>query len=382
MDDRPPLMSDVRWSLAAAAILAGGAACGLGGVGHGEAHAQEAIAGGECVRGPGGERFGGVVGVVRVERTPFVLAGARIAISQAVTAGDPASGIPGEAVADSAGRYRICPLPPGVTVLLEARRGDIASRRARAWIPRDSIVVLDLIVPLWQAGRARGRVRARDTGEPVVGARVSVPDLGVETLTGEQGGFALPALPPATYALRVQHLAFGERRDSLTVLPGKSVHLEIQVETRPIPVEPLVVEITAVRSLWLEGVGFHHRMQTELGTFITREEIERRRPLLLSDLFQTIPGMRVDRGRIRMTRVQVTRAPSVSLRSAGCDVQYFIDGRSVPLATGIDGFMPDDIEAIEVYRGPAEIPPEFNEGQAECGAILLWMRVAYERDDP
>ncbi len=375
-------MSALRSTLTTTAILAGSAASGLGGIGHLEAQAQEATLGGECVRGLAGERFGGVAGVVRVEQTPFVLAGARIDIAQAVTAGEPAPGIPREAIADSAGRYRICPVTPGVTLLLEARRGEISSRQARAWIPRDSIVALDLIVSLWQAGRARGRVVARDTGEPVVGALVSIPELGVEALTGAQGSFALPALPPATYALQVEHLAFGERLDSLTLLPGKSVHLEIQVEARAIPIEPIVVRVTAVRSLWLEGVGFFHRMQTEVGTFITREEIERRRPLLVSDLFQTVPGMRVDGGRIRMTRVQMTRAPSMSLRGAGCEVQYFIDGRSVPLATGIDGFMPDDIEAIEVYRGPAEIPPEFNEGQAECGAILLWMRVAYERDEP
>lgn len=60
-------MSARRSGLAITAILAGSTASGLGGAGHLDAQAQEATAGGECVRGAGGERFGGVAGVVRVE---------------------------------------------------------------------------------------------------------------------------------------------------------------------------------------------------------------------------------------------------------------------------------------------------------------------------
>ncbi len=358
------------------AILAGSIVSGI--AGPSPASAQEAHPGGtDCVLGPNGARLGGIAGVVRVESTPFVLSGADIAIAQLVSTGEPAPGIPTEAVADSEGRYRICHVPPGVTLLLEARKGGSSSRRARAWIPRDSVVRRDLVVPLGQAGRARGRVRDRDSGDPVAGALVSVPELGAETLTSDQGGFALPALPPGTYPLHVEHLAFGTRVDSVTLLPGRSVVLEVQVESRAIPVEPLLVEVTAVESLWLEATGFYRRMHRELGAFITREEIEQRRPVLLSDLFQTVPGMRVDRG-----RVQMTRAPGMLMSGGGCDIQYFIDGRSVELATGLDSFMPDDIEAVEVYRGPSETPPEFNMGDAACGAIVLWMRVSYGGRDP
>ncbi len=36
---------------------------------------------------------------------------------------------------------------------------------------------------------------------------------------------------------------------------------------------------------------------------------------------------------------------------------------------------PIDIEAIEVYRTPAEIPAQYNTGgNAACGVILIWTR--------
>ena len=33
---------------------------------------------------------------------------------------------------------------------------------------------------------------------------------------------------------------------------------------------------------------------------------------------------------------------------------------------------PGDVELIEIFRGPGELPPEFNDGN--CGAIAIWTR--------
>jgi hypothetical protein len=34
------------------------------------------------------------------------------------------------------------------------------------------------------------------------------------------------------------------------------------------------------------------------------------------------------------------------------------------------------LEAIEVYLGPSETPPQYSRGGANCGAILIWTRSA------
>ena len=43
----------------------------------------------------------------------------------------------------------------------------------------------------------------------------------------------------------------------------------------------------------------------------------------------------------------------------------------------IDDVGVHDVEAVEVYRGPSGLPPEFNDrfGHPACGSIVIWTRV-------
>jgi hypothetical protein len=38
----------------------------------------------------------------------------------------------------------------------------------------------------------------------------------------------------------------------------------------------------------------------------------------------------------------------------------------------LDRINPGDIEMMEIYRGPGELPAEYNDGN--CGAIAIWTR--------
>ena len=42
------------------------------------------------------------------------------------------------------------------------------------------------------------------------------------------------------------------------------------------------------------------------------------------------------------------------------------------VGTLLDRVPAGDIEMIEIFRGPGELPPEFNEDN--CGAIAIWAR--------
>jgi hypothetical protein len=51
----------------------------------------------------------------------------------------------------------------------------------------------------------------------------------------------------------------------------------------------------------------------------------------------------------------------------------FVHG--LPYSGMLDDFNADDIEALEVYVGISEIPPEFDKnGRGICGAIVVWTR--------
>ena len=54
-----------------------------------------------------------------------------------------------------------------------------------------------------------------------------------------------------------------------------------------------------------------------------------------------------------------------------CAARVFVNGLNVD---HVPRMHPDNIEAIEVYRGPAEVPPQFGGAQSACGVIVLWTR--------
>jgi hypothetical protein len=60
-----------------------------------------------------------------------------------------------------------------------------------------------------------------------------------------------------------------------------------------------------------------------------------------------------------------------------CLPRLFVDGTRVTYdaMNDINSVVnPNQIEALEVFRGPSEIPVEFNDNNSACGVILIWTR--------
>jgi hypothetical protein len=121
---------------------------------------------------------------------------------------------------------------------------------------------------------------------------------------------------------------------------------------------------------------FEQRRATAHGTFITRAEIEEKNPLRISDLFYMVPNTILapdGRGGMMLQ----------SMRGGGlfdqpCTVPVFVDG--VRTAGGIDAMLsPELVEAVEVYTGLADTPPQF--GPSRCGAVAIWLRGAVGPDE-
>lgn len=75
------------------------------------------------------------------------------------------------------------------------------------------------------------------------------------------------------------------------------------------------------------------------------------------------------------------------LRNMGCMPLIYVDGkrwqlvstgsRPIPKWDLIEAFFdlkPADIEAIEMYRAVAEVPPLYSGSDSECGVIAVCMR--------
>jgi len=146
-----------------------------------------------------------------------------------------------------------------------------------------------------------------------------------------------------------------------------------------------VVEADRVADSFLALIGFDRRRQGP-GRFFTRQDIDERDPYCLSDLLTSVPDISV---------VAVGAGTRVvrMMRRGGCTPTIYLNGATIldvpnpPMPIGmqsdavatlhfdIDQWVsPDEVEGVEIYRGPAEVPVEFSTVGSECGVIVIRTR--------
>ena len=243
---------------------------------------------------------------------------------------------------------------------------------------------LAIVVPTWSF--ARGMVQAQATpqgataaaptakligiitdtsGAPLARAEIwllSVAEL--RTLSNDSGAFELGGLPagPVTFAIR--RLGFESATFSATLKAGK-------IHRATFPLTPSAQALAEVRvqdttSAWLSL--FEARRGSHRGTFIVRKDFEDKHVRIASDLLRLVPGVQVQQTRFG-TQVVMTRGAG----ARRCIPQLYV--HTTPYSGNFDDFTPEDIEAVEVYVGISEIPPDLNTmGRPVCGAIVVWTR--------
>ncbi len=219
-----------------------------------------------------------------------------------------------------------------------------------------------------------GEVLDFTTAEPVVAARITISSIGVraatswEGITDERGRFRTRTLEPGRY--RVQVSAFGYRaiEEAITIIGPSPVELRAELVPQALELEGVVV--TSRRRSVLEARGFYQRRENGIGHTLTREEIEARYPAEVTDLIRTIPGVQVGYG-------SSGRAQTITMRG-GCVPDVYVDGVLLVGPLTLDEVvLSDDLEGLEIYRGP-NAPVEFT--RSGCGTILAWTREPGARD--
>ena len=232
-------------------------------------------------------------------------------------------------------------------------------------------------------GTLRGNVVDPSTGAGVATAFVEFLDVHnrvrASVVADGEGAFVLADLPAGSFRLRASRIGY-----TRTVTPywrlesGDVLTVVVYVDPDAVLLAPL--EITArERSRSPVLSAYYNRAERGLGgTFITREEIERRHPSLVSDLLADVPGVRLTSGGIGANSRVVTIPRNAMLRGGQCPVQIWVDGMLVTrgaVQVSIDELAtPETLEGIEIFRGLATIPPEFVTPEARCGVVALWTR--------
>ena len=217
-----------------------------------------------------------------------------------------------------------------------------------------------------------GLVVETNTLEPLGRVRVALVGTGRSMLTDSLGRFLFDSLRAATYLVQVRGDADETPLTQVEVGERERVDLMVKLgKPDPNRLPDLVTTVEVVPPLEPElrlPEDFTERKKLGIGQFLDPEQIARRHPLSVVDLFRTFRGMEV-RCRNGICLPYVVRA------RAGCAPKVFVDGAAadVGILRGIDR---DNLQAIEVYLGLSEYPVEYhlNPREAACGLIVIWTR--------
>jgi hypothetical protein len=222
------------------------------------------------------------------------------------------------------------------------------------------------------AGVVRDRAGEAPVRQATVEALGAGDHVAARAHTGDDGSFTLRLREPGEFRLRVERIGYRTATSSpVSVTLLQTVHVELRISTSEVALEPLTVKATteAPRSARLDREGFYTRQQMHVGSFITREQIERRRPLHSTETLRGIPGVRVQAlGGTTHSVALMTR------KDGGCLPLLMVDNIVMPADEFDLQIVPNDIEGIEVYRGTSEIPGRYMSLASPCGLIVVWSR--------
>lgn len=215
-------------------------------------------------------------------------------------------------------------------------------------------------------GAVSGRATSAASERGIRGAVVEIVGHGIRVTTDTTGTYRMSGVIPGEVRVTLRALGF-QPMEAVVMVSSDSLSLA-NFRLEPVSELPAVqVEEAGLRRGDERMRGFYSRKATGFGKFVTRADIERRNVSDVKELLRGMPGVRLVGNRIQMASAQ---------SSPRCAVQFFVDAIHIGMTSAdfLSTFRPGDIEGIEVYRGPAETPPDFSRGGAGCGVVVIWTR--------
>lgn len=220
-----------------------------------------------------------------------------------------------------------------------------------------------------QATEVLGQLVDSTTSAPIVEAVVVLDGTSHSTLTDSRGRFILRNVRPGRYALRVSHLAYGDRSVEVEVEAGQPVNVILRLSGTAITLEPLEVEAFTADQLAARAAGFRRNI-------VKRDQIAlaENTSLTLADVMRTyFPTVRVRReDRIvgGDTCIELRAIRTIGRRTPCLSPAVYVDGVPIMNPTPLYGSLdPRVIESIEVVPA-SEAGARYGTG-ALYGALLI-----------
>ncbi len=211
-------------------------------------------------------------------------------------------------------------------------------------------------------GTIRGQVVESSTQRPMAGVQVAIPDTRQGALTNQQGNYLIMNVPVGSHPVSVQIIGYATVEATVEVQAGQATDLNFTLSQSAIQLDGLVVTGTP-------GATQKRALGNTVST-IAAEELTDVTPITtVSQMLEgRTPGLTV-----MAASGQVGTAPNIRIRgasslNAGIQPVFYVDGvrvnsssqggygtsnNTVRETSALDNLNPQDIESIEVIKGPA-----------------------------
>lgn len=279
--------------------------------------------------------------------------------------------------ADSTGAFRICGVPLHSPLTLRALSPSAASAAIAVAVGDDRrIARASLVLDRPAVGSAvlTGLV-ADSAGGPVPGAEVTLPALGLARIADGRGAFRVSDIPAGVHQVIVRKVGYGPLDATLGFADGATLERRI-ILTRMTTLGEVRVTAT-LRDRQMED--FEANRRTGLGHFLTRAEIAPQEVRKISDVMQSMPGVKVVHGPGNRAFIATSRRClqyTSEQDCAACIASVYLDGVLMSQFEPVDinTFSLRDIEAIEYYADWWQAPPRYNGFQNACGVVVIHTR--------
>ncbi len=221
-----------------------------------------------------------------------------------------------------------------------------------------------VLVALWCASSAvaaqqsslTGNVMDVETGQPISAAQVYVPALDIGGLSGVNGRYQLANVPPGEHTVRVERLGYRTVEQTATIGAGQTLDLNFEMSRQAISLDEIVVTGTAGGTQRRAIGNVVERMDmtalTEVASVNFEEAIGTRVPGVI---MQVGSGTAGGGGKIRIrgsSSLSIAGDPLIYIDGIRMDTDPTIAQRDESVGR-LNDINPEDIESIEILKGPA-----------------------------
>jgi TonB-linked SusC/RagA family outer membrane protein len=233
--------------------------------------------------------------------------------------------------------------------------------RKLCWYILASLILLVFVAAFAQAqtGTIKGTITDAQTGESLIGANVFLERTSYGAATDSKGVYEIQTVLAGQYTLVVSYIGYEQYRQSITVRANQTVTVDVKLKPTSVTLSPVVVTAIGTRVEREKlGVSVSSVAGSSLATVGAHD--------IITDIAAKAPGVQT---------IETTGDPGAAtrivlrgVRSLQNNNQPLIVVDGVPVFSGnsigggvagvaaesrINDLNPDDIQSVEVYKGPS-----------------------------